>query len=270
MPGGDVADWTWRGVMSGATELSAALRQLSGMHDENRGLTRELKELALQMERERDKASSSAPSTSSERARVLMLVHNIFGASFAYSFGVPSARAQSLTGMRCDPGDNMMVWVVDAEQDVSEDIGRLQNENRKLKGVEQLSSWMGVWRGSVVSPTSSEVAEEQWDAVPGLIHDTLQKELVICTKSLSERDRLLQEKDLALELCLRKCDTLDHARESAERKLRREISTLQKEAGTLRTNLHEREEAIKEEKKELKRDIFTLKNQLVQAANRSA
>ncbi|KAK3261435.1 hypothetical protein CYMTET_29656 [Cymbomonas tetramitiformis] len=124
--------------------------------------------------------------------------------------------------------------------------------------------------GSVVSPTSSEVAEEQWDAVPGLIHDTLQKELVICTKSLSERDRLLQEKDLALELCLRKCDTLDHARESAERKLRREISTLQKEAGTLRTNLHEREEAIKEEKKELKRDIFTLKNQLVQAANRSA
>ncbi|KAK3260164.1 hypothetical protein CYMTET_30866 [Cymbomonas tetramitiformis] len=83
MPGGDVADWTWRGVMSGATELSAALRQLSGMHDENRGLTRELKELALQMERERDKASSSAPSTSSE--------------------------------------------------DVSEDIGRLQNENRKLK-----------------------------------------------------------------------------------------------------------------------------------------
>ncbi|XP_024994695.1 microtubule-associated protein 70-1-like [Cynara cardunculus var. scolymus] len=84
-------------------------------------------------------------------------------------------------------------------------------------------------------PSGSSGTEIE-DAVPGLLYDLLQKEVVALRKSGHEKDQSIKDKDDAIEMLAKKVDTLTKAMEVEAKKMRREVAAMEKEVAAMRVD----------------------------------
>eukprot|EP00250_Pteridium_aquilinum_P015559 c22645_g1_i1 orf=546-2735(-) len=82
----------------------------------------------------------------------------------------------------------------------------------------------------------TDVKEVEVDSVSGQLYDLLQKEVVFLRKICEQRERGITEKDNAIEMLQKKVNSLNRSMEVESKKLRREVSSLEKELVTLRSS----------------------------------
>lgn len=81
-------------------------------------------------------------------------------------------------------------------------------------------------------PEFAEVGQD--DTVSGLLYDMLQKEVITLRKASHEKDQTLKDKDDAIEMLSKKCETLTKAMDTESKKSRRDIANLEKEISAMR------------------------------------
>ncbi|GAB2267131.1 hypothetical protein Dimus_002116 [Dionaea muscipula] len=74
------------------------------------------------------------------------------------------------------------------------------------------------------------------DFVSGTLYDMLQKEVINLRKACHEKDQMLKDKDVAVEMLSKKVETLNRAMEIEAKKMRREVAVMEKEVAAIRIN----------------------------------
>ncbi|CAM8938290.1 unnamed protein product [Rhodiola kirilowii] len=98
------------------------------------------------------------------------------------------------------------------------------------KEVEQIDNWKVNSEESTKEFPTSETEE----AVPSIMYDLLQKEVIALRKASNEKDQSLKDKDDAIEMLAKKVDTLTKAMEVEAKKMRREVAAMEKEVAAIR------------------------------------
>uniref|UniRef100_A0A7N0TCY7 Uncharacterized protein n=1 Tax=Kalanchoe fedtschenkoi TaxID=63787 RepID=A0A7N0TCY7_KALFE len=98
------------------------------------------------------------------------------------------------------------------------------------KEVEQNDNWKETTEESTKEFPTAEIEE----AVPIVLYDLLQKEVVTLRKASNEKDQSLKDKDDAIEMLAKKVDTLTKAMEVEAKKMRREVAAMEKEVAAIR------------------------------------
>nr|VDC63935.1 unnamed protein product [Brassica rapa] len=89
---------------------------------------------------------------------------------------------------------------------------------------------------SSIQGEESDEKSKDYDSVPGVLYDLLQKEVITLRKAAHEKDQSLRDKDEAIEMLAKKVETLTKAMEVEAKKMRREVAVMGKEVAAMRVD----------------------------------
>ncbi|CAF2050704.1 hypothetical protein BRARA_I04962 [Brassica rapa] len=89
---------------------------------------------------------------------------------------------------------------------------------------------------SSIQGEESDEKSKDYDSVPGVLYDLLQKDVITLRKAAHEKDQSLRDKDEAIEMLAKKVETLTKAMEIEAKKMRREVAVMGKEVAAMRVD----------------------------------